>query len=59
LLCQKDINFKHRKNWEEGIQTVLKVIGIEWKGVRAVAQDRERWKAVCKPCTATGGDLTK
>jgi hypothetical protein len=59
LLCQKDISVKHRKTWGEGIQKVLKEIGIEWKGVRVIAENHERWKAVCKPFTPTGRDLNK
>jgi hypothetical protein len=28
---------------------ILKERGIEWRGGRAVARDREKWKTVCKP----------
>jgi hypothetical protein len=27
---------------------------IEWKGIRAIDQARERWKALFKPSTYTG-----
>jgi hypothetical protein len=28
--------------------------GIKWKGIRAIAPDCERWKALCKPSTPIG-----
>jgi len=34
---------------EEGIQEILKQIGIEWKGARATAKNCEIWKALYKP----------
>jgi len=43
-----------RQTWEEGIQTILKERGTEWKGIRATARARDRWRAVCKPTTPTG-----
>jgi hypothetical protein len=43
-----------QQTWEEGIQKILNERGIKWKGVRAIAQDCERWEALCKPCTSTG-----
>jgi hypothetical protein len=27
---------------------------IEWKGVRAIARNRKRWKALCNPYKLTG-----
>jgi hypothetical protein len=36
------------------MQKILKERGIEWNGVRAIAQDCERWKALCTPSTPTG-----
>lgn len=35
------------------IYKILKEMGTEWKGARAVASDRERWKVLCKACTPT------
>jgi hypothetical protein len=58
LALSEGINFKHIGTWEEGIQNVLKEIGIEWKGVRTVARDSKRWKALCKPSAPIGRDLT-
>ena len=37
-----------RLNWEGGIEKVYKESGIEWKGVRAIARDNERWTILCK-----------
>ena len=43
-----------RQTWGKGIQKILKERGIEWKGVRDVPGDRERWKALCKPSSPSG-----
>jgi hypothetical protein len=38
-----------RQTWKEGIQKIWKERGIERKGVRAIARDRARWKALLNP----------
>jgi hypothetical protein len=43
-----------QQTWVEGVQKILKERGTELKGLRAVAPDHERWKALCKPSTPTG-----
>jgi hypothetical protein len=45
---------RHRETSAEGVQKCLKEGIIEWDGVRAMARDCERWKALCKPYTPTG-----
>jgi hypothetical protein len=42
------------QSWKEWLQKIFKERGIEWKGERAIARDRERWKALCKPSAPTG-----
>ena len=37
-----------------GIQKFNKKKKLEWKGVRAIAGNCERWKTLCKPSTLTG-----
>jgi hypothetical protein len=46
---------RFRQTWEEGIQKILRKRWTEWKRVRAITPDRERWKALFKPSTPTGG----
>jgi hypothetical protein len=36
-----------RLTWEGGIEKIFKESGIEWKGIRAIARERERWKNLC------------
>ena len=43
----KRLRIVPRQTWEEAIQKIFK------EG-RAMARDRERWKALCQPSTATG-----
>jgi len=57
LVLSEGHKFQAQK--EEGIHKVLKEIGIEWKGVRDIAQNNERLKALCKPVTPTSRDSTK
>jgi hypothetical protein len=37
-----------RQTWGKGIKKILNERGIEWKGVRDIAGDCERWKDVAK-----------
>jgi hypothetical protein len=41
-------NERPRLTWEGGIEKTFKESGIECKGVRAIARERERWKNLCK-----------
>jgi hypothetical protein len=45
---------KSRQTWEEELQKILKERGIKWKGVRTIARNHERSKALRKPSTPTG-----
>ncbi|KAJ4451136.1 hypothetical protein ANN_02577 [Periplaneta americana] len=40
-----------RQTWKQGIQDTMRERGIEWKEAMVTAQDRERWKALCKTST--------
>ena len=42
---------RSQQTWKEEIQKILKERQIEWKRIRTIARDRERWKALCKPST--------
>ena len=35
-----------QQTWEEETQKILKEIGTEWNGIRAIARDSDRWKAL-------------
>jgi hypothetical protein len=35
-----------RYTWEQEMEKILKERGTEWNGIRAIAGERERWKAL-------------
>jgi hypothetical protein len=37
-----------RQTWEEQMSIVMAGRGINWRGARTVAQDRSRWRRLCR-----------
>jgi hypothetical protein len=54
IIQNKRSKRRPKLTWYEGIWKILKERGTEWKGVRAIARDYERWKTLLKCCTPTG-----
>jgi hypothetical protein len=43
-----------RQTWEEQVSIMMAGRGINWREARIVAQDRNRWRRLCRPLDTVG-----